>query len=547
MTTMATSIRRNPDAALQWIPPMFFASPIWLALLLPPWAAVAVWLMWSRRGERTDVPFLALWRGGAAESPREKREFRPPPIPLVAALAAALLAIVASARPGVGWGSRRNAAHITIVLDRGLTMSVGERRAEVTDAAAAALRATFDWRPPDFVPVPDGYVDRSDHRDWLGPVRDLPPTQDQTGDAVRVAVQRALAKTGGPVIVLSDQAIADDPRVVQIAPTKPIANVAITNFVIRETPTPQAMIAVANASPLERATLRVRSGDRNVERTIDLPRAAGGAAKVFVDFPALDAAAVAEIDVADDIAIDNVAHAKRQRSFPAIEIRAAVPAEVRRVVDAYAKARPAQDAGARVAIVRDDAIPTDSPVAILSRSSAGGGGAGGVTVAAHPVSAGVDWADAKPQAAGVPPPAPSAPGQGWRAVVSVGDRPAVAVRETPHRQVWIGFDAPDFARQPEFVIFWTNVFDWLAGGAEDAGGAIADASKHWSSSVVPPIKIPPPPATDWRAKMAALATSHRRRRDVTSAVLLLSVICLIVAAVAWPGRSLTPISAPRTV
>ena len=54
-------------------------------------------------GTRTDVPFLALWRGGAAESPTEKREFRPPPIALVAALLAVLLAIVAAARPGIFW------------------------------------------------------------------------------------------------------------------------------------------------------------------------------------------------------------------------------------------------------------------------------------------------------------------------------------------------------------------------------------------------------------------------------------------------------------
>ena len=341
------------------------------------------------------------------------------------------------------------------------------------------------------------------------------------------------------MIVLSDHAIAADRRIVQIAPAKPIQNVAITKFAVRETPTPQAMVTIANSSSQERATLRLRSGERTViERAVDLPRAPGGEAKIFVDLPALDAAAVAEIDVADDIAVDNVAHAKRQRSFPAIEMRAAAPAEVRRVVDAYSKTRPASETSGRIAVVGDGAIPSDVPVAIIASASSGrAAGAGAVTVAAHPVSAGVDWADAKTQAVGVP------PGQGWRAVVSIDGRPAVAVREAPHRQVWIGFDAPELARTPEFVIFWTNIFDWLAGGG-------ADAAQHWSSTVVPPIRIAPPasqPAGDWRGKLAGWRPAQRGRTDVTSAVLLLCVICLILAAVAWPGRSLTPISAARTV
>jgi hypothetical protein len=531
---------------------MCFASPIWLALLLPPWAVLAAWLMWSRRGARTDVPFLALWRDVPAESPIEKREFRPPPVALIAALLAVLLAIVASARPGISWASPMDGPLVTIVLDRGITMSVDDRRAEVVRAAEQTLNATFGLGPTDFVAVPDGSIDHTDRSDWLGPARELPPTQEQTGEAVQVAVGRALARTTGPVIVLSDQPIAANPRVAQIAPTKRLENVAITKFAVRETPSPQAMVVVANNSARETATLRVRSGERMiVERAIDLPRAAGGETKVFVDLPALDAAAVAEIDVGagDDIAIDNVAHAKRQRSFPAIEIRAAVPAEVRRVAEAYGKTRPANEGSKRVAVVGEEAVPNDVPVAIVAASSTSNAQAGPVTVAAHPVSAGVDWADAKAQASGTP------PGEGWRSVVSVGEHPAVAIREAPHRQVWIGFDAPDFARTPEFVIFWTNVFDWLAvdagGEGGDAGGgagsAIADAVQHWTSTVVPLIPIHPPPTEDWQAKLAALKAPHRPRTDVTPAVLLASVICLIVAAGAWPGRCLTPISGPRTV
>jgi hypothetical protein len=50
---------------------MYFTSPIWLALLVP-WAGVSVWLLWGRR-DRTNVPFLKLWRG-PVESPRAQRQ-----------------------------------------------------------------------------------------------------------------------------------------------------------------------------------------------------------------------------------------------------------------------------------------------------------------------------------------------------------------------------------------------------------------------------------------------------------------------------------------
>lgn len=525
---------------------MLFASPIWLALLLPLWGAVAVWLIWSRRGERTDVPFLALWRVGAEESPRAKREFRPPPLALVAALLAALLAILAAGRPLI-ISAAAAGPPLTIIVDRGITMSVRDRLAEAIEAARPRVLEAFGEGPTDLVIVPDGAAQRVSRLTWPDVAAQAPPTQAQSGEAVRAAVLQTLAKTDGPVVVLSDHAIpaAADPRVVQVAPASALQNVAIVNFAVRELPKPQAMVTVANFSGQEKATLRLRSGERVlVERPINLPRATGGEANFFVDLPALGAAAVAEIEVqgaGDDIAIDNVARAARQRSFPNVEIRAAAPAEVRRIAQAYRKARPAGEASRTIAVVDADTVPDDVPVAIIANASSTHG-AGAVQVAAHPVSAGVDWADAQAQAAGAP------PGANWRAVVSIGGHPAVAVRETPLRQVWIGLDAPDFARTPEFVIFWTNVFDWLAGGGDlGSAGEARDAAQHWAATAFPPIKIAQPPATDWQAKIATVEASRSRRTDVTSAVLLASVICLIVAAFTWPARRLTAISVPRSV
>jgi hypothetical protein len=38
--------------------------------------------------------------------------------------------------------------------------------------------------------------------------------------------------------------------------------------------------------------------------------------------------------------------------------------------------------------------------------------------------------------------------------------------------VWVGFESREFARTPGFVVFWTNVLDWV-GGKGAAGGFAA--------------------------------------------------------------------------
>jgi hypothetical protein len=92
---------------------------------------------------------------------------------------------------------------------------------------------------------------------------------------------------------------------------------------------------------------------------------------------------------------------------------------------------------------------------------------GAVSVATHPVVAGVDWNGVSRGVA-----VAAAPGEGWTKVAWIGDRTIVAVRdEGAARQAWVGFESGEFARTPGFVVFWTNVFDWLGGGGEGAFAA----------------------------------------------------------------------------
>src|SRR5690348_6648117 len=99
---------------------MTFASPLWLIGLLP-WMGVALYLLWGRR-KRWDVPFLELWRGPAAVE-HARWKVSAPPIALAMALLAMLSAILGASGPAARWHVGSNSPPITVIVDRGLTMS----------------------------------------------------------------------------------------------------------------------------------------------------------------------------------------------------------------------------------------------------------------------------------------------------------------------------------------------------------------------------------------------------------------------------------------
>src|SRR4051812_31296414 len=98
---------------------MVFLSPAWL-IALAPWSALAIWLFRGRR-PRVRVPFLNLWRGPIPlEIP--KSGWESPPAWVIATLLAILAAILAAARPLLRITNARTAP-ISILVDRGITMS----------------------------------------------------------------------------------------------------------------------------------------------------------------------------------------------------------------------------------------------------------------------------------------------------------------------------------------------------------------------------------------------------------------------------------------
>ncbi len=107
---------------------MTMAAPLWLIALLP-WFAVVLWLFTGRH-EKATVPFLELWRG-PVRGPRPRAALRRPPLAILCAVLAMLLAIVAAGRPGLRIPARPTNPAST----RAATQAISQNIA-IADAAA---------------------------------------------------------------------------------------------------------------------------------------------------------------------------------------------------------------------------------------------------------------------------------------------------------------------------------------------------------------------------------------------------------------------------
>jgi hypothetical protein len=549
-----------------------FTSPISLLLLLP-WVGVTIWLLWGRRHTRA-VPFLNLW---PSDQPvrRARRRVQLPPMALGLALLAMLLAIVSSAGPIVRTRGARDAGTITLILDRGITMSADHRRQQVLDQAAEALRLLGPG-PLDFVPVPDGRVHRTDRRAWLATAEKLPGTWLDTHDAVALAIRQAIDRGDGPVLVLTDHSINSTQRTIQIAPSTALANVGIVHLAARAAPRAQVMVTLRNQSDLSRASLQIISGDKTIARAIDLP-ADGQVQDYFFDLPAMGETVTAQLQVRDDLPADNVAYLARRSAWPVIEIRTSVPPEVRRAIEAYSRARPSSEGAAHVSVVSSiDQVRSDEPAVVVAEVSGPILPQISPSVISHPVTRDVDWASLSNVML-----APHPPG-GWNEILKLDNRAAVAVRPQPARQVWIGFQSQDFARSSDFPVFWTNVVDWVGQAASAAGESYGATTSSMPLPVewqrigqsnteprdpdsapqpglyrrsdgalravnLPPVSIDPVAPQDWRAGLAALNLHGHNELKLAPWLLIAALLCLLGSSLLWAVVRLTPFYPPRTV
>jgi len=551
---------------------MYFTSPMWLIGLLG-WAGVALWVMWGRR-PKTWVSFLPLWQAPGLQL-RPRRSLQPPPVALLAMLGAILLALFAAAGPVVpSW--RGYGQTITVIVDRGLSMSAQSQHGQVrfvqdAEAVYAAIReniagVTLDWK---LLPGGDAGVGA----DGLARVRAASGTGLVDPDALQIAARRALATSQDFVLVLSDQSLAiHDSRFIQICPDDPLQKVGIDRLSVRQNPHPQAMLRIMNHSPLNRATLLVRSGGKEVSDDIELPPD-GQARNYFVDLPAAGDVVEAQVRAQDRGALNHQAWAVHRAAWPRLKALGALPPELVRMIEVYSRERPSQAGSPLVSVTASkQGVAPGDVAAIVADDSASGQALSlqPLVVAQEPLStADVDWPQVLKGARAHPPP------QGdWLPIVSAGGATVLAVRTQPARQVWVGFESTDFGQSADFVVFWGRVFNWLGqAGADYESGTVGLLGGGWTLSRPAAVAVPaaeaglipglyrrddgslqalnaaPMPATlatpgPWRQKIAS-PSMVQARRSLSGPLLLLALALACVAAASWlpVARSIRP--APR--
>ena len=519
---------------------MLIAAPIWLLALIP-WSALAVWMLWGRR-ERVGVPFLALWRDAEAR-PSTSRAAHAPPLPIILLLLTILFAILAASSPTLS-GSQP----ITILVDRGVTMSARDGDA-YRYVRAAELLAPHARGAVRVISIPARDERATDAASLASAVGSLPPTAMDTSADVAQAAQRLPATTDEPVIVLSDQPVnATDPRLVVITPPAQ-PNIGIAHFAARERPAAQVMVRLVGEGSTKQ-TIVISSDGARVERTVDAPGTA------FIDLPGLGETVEVALSQGDALTADDRAWLVRESGWPRIEPIATLPQELARMVETYRKLRPAREDAGVVSIV-DAAANIDGAAVILAPATAAA--TGSASVAEHPITTGVAWADVlKDARIGAAAPA------GFTPVVSIGDRVAVAVRETP-RQAWVAIESTTFPRRADYVVFWTNVFDWLGqGGDAFVSHPIGLLGDEWRRVTDGPPGTEPglwpgvyqrgdgtlravnagahakpsssPTMNDWQQRLARLASGQAGGRALSPYLLIAALACALGAALRWPGR-----------
>jgi hypothetical protein len=535
---------------------MTLAAPLWLVGLVPL-AAVVLYLLWGRRRQEA-VPFLPLWLG-PVQGPQPRRRFAAPPVALALAILAMALAVVGASRPAWQGGGRTDT--VRVILDRGATMSAGHRLAKTASAVASALAA----RGPPHVGVmivPGGEVEKGASASWAARAGQVGPTALDTTAALNAASALSLANDG-PVIVVTDRNLGvGSERLVRAWPATATRNAGIVLLAARADPRAQVMVRVRNAGGPERRELRVASAGREVVQTLDLPRSPDDTRDYFVDLEVPGEVVKAELRGGDDFAGDDVAWLVREGAAPRIEPRGTVPPALRRMVDVYTSANPPGPDAPAVPVVRDAAAlpPTAAGVVLANPSSVAPEGAA-VDMRPHPVTRDTRWSFREPVRLAAP------PGGSWAVVVAVGGRPAVAVREAPARQVWVGLESDEWPRTPGFVVFWANVFDWLggartryvgheparlegawkpvelAGGIQTAGGepglwpGLYRREEDGALRAVNAgdVRFPALPAGDWRPQLERVLGDRARDASspLTPPVLLAALACATLAAAMW--------------
>jgi hypothetical protein len=462
---------------------MMLMAPVWLLGLIP-WSALTVWTLLGRP-QLQGVPFLPLWASSSAHH-ATARAWQRPPLAVLLLLFALLLSLLAATRPVM---PGKPFAKVTVILDRGLSMSaMSDRRVRFVIAAEMAAARLSPGTQVELVDLLSGDRHTLDAHHFASQVATLPRTAIETRPLARSTVLDELARSTAPVWILSDQVLdLSDPRLWQIRPGAPIENVGIVQLSATATPSAQVMVEIINNSAQTRAELQIHSDGAVMTSFIDLPPR-HQTKRYFIDLDHLGDKIQASLRVADDLDADNTAWLVREGTSPRLEVRGVVPPALRRMIAIYAKSRPPPSGAAIVAIVQDQASLSAAEAGVIVAPPIDTSHLlGAVRVAAHPLTSIVNWPEAV-RTASVAGPSPAA----WEPLVTAGEHVLVAARSTPVRRLWIGLESTAWERSPDYVVFWSNAFTWLAGLKQDFSfHAVTQLDPQWTCESPLPAGVQP--------------------------------------------------------
>ena len=399
------------------------------------------------------MPFVQLWPTEAGLN--VKRGLKRPPWPVVFILLSILSAIFAMAGTALPDRSARKSI-VTILVDRGVTMSVGDR----ATGALADVRKSLEehGQPVRIVAVP------------AGPSDAMSPTAMDTTPLLPGVIRAELNdQPGQAIVIVTDQDlpawVVADSRVVAVGPiAAPPGRATIVTLAVEpftDGKTWQAMVRVRNDSlPVGPSKLTVTSASESVSQSFDLP-AIGQTRDLFVNLPAIGEIVTATIGEGSQLG--ERAYLASRTAWPRVEVTDGAAAGVAtEIVAAYTTARPVSERSTRI-VVTADAFISHRPAVIVGTGQVTRL-AGELVVAADSLTADVGWRALV--AAGAT--TNGSPPTGFVPLVTVGDHVVLAATaDQDKRAVWVGISPSEADRQLPWVMLWTRLFDQLGGGSFD--------------------------------------------------------------------------------
>lgn len=521
---------------------------------------MVLWLLAGLR-RRMRVPFLEFWKT-ARPVALPRRRWQAPPAALVCLIAATLAMILSAAGPRIGSGPI-STRRVRVIVDRGITMSDPALFARTMESARLALDGRVDPANVRWLNIPtQAQGDWSAARQWAATA-----VNTRTMLLAAANIER---REDQLVLILSNQSLnLDHPQLVQFAAADPFEDVAITHIGAASDGHAggQVMVHLLNHSRRQSIDLEIQSAGQTTVHSIAL---APGVDQhdAFVNLSELGPTVQATLRIKDSIPLDDSAFLVRQGENIEIEPLFQMPLELRRMVEIYQRQQQGVGPRQTILFVRAGAEAADDVPAVILPSNQSSGD-GPIRAADHPITAQVQWQRWAWKLTVESPPA------GWTPLVTIGQKTALAITEHPVRRVWVGVSSEEFSRSTQFVMFWTDVLDYLSQGRlQYAAQRVHQLGGDWKCLTSPDADVPaglhpgiwqsddrrialnaepfdwprPAPFSDPSRQMGRALNSHRAGRfDAGGLLMPAALVLLACAALLWPAGRLTRPGGTRTV